>query len=134
MDVFRHKQMRRWIAASAVFAWLFTVGLCAVESHTPEVASAEAGHVIIHMHPGSHQHDGTDTDTCCQLQSIVIGTLAVVKLPVSLILVAIAPAAGFMLSAVFYADPAQRMVRLPPEPRRRHLFLVHSLQPQAPPL
>lgn len=135
MDAFRHKQMRSWIAASVVFAWLFTMGLCTVESHAMEAVSPHAIHLADHSRAGSHQHQGTHVDTCCQIQGTAIGTLTALKLPALQILVTFMPLTWFTSWTAFYtADPLQRPLRTPPLLRRRHVFLAHSLQPQAPPL
>ena len=111
--------------------WLFTVLACAVDgdfvgTESPQVVQAASD--LLHQ-PGTDSRD----DGCCQLQSTAVASFDVAKLPnVTPLITVVSLVFLYMLSL---SATALRIDVIPNErPRRRRFeFLVHSLQPQAPP-
>lgn len=134
MQVLRGEQFRRRMAAGTLAVWLFTMLVCASESHAtgPVLQHAEAAASTAHPERFSG-HDGTQADDgCCQSQGSGIATS--VKLPDWPVLPGIASLAALFLLALPLANAPRPAV--PPDPgavRRRLVVLAHSLQPQAPP-
>ena len=135
MHILRNRCLRRWIAGGLAVTWLFTVLACAVdtdavaadETPVPQLASPDQSR------PAHHHDNGTQDDPCCRSQASTITSFSPVKLPQVTALSVIVPVALLIILALpltllgMAAAPDRYAVR------RRSVFLIHSLQAQAPP-
>lgn len=128
MHGFRNKHFRRWLAGGLAVLWLFTVLVCAADTDALAEPPAQTAQATGQAAPAQQPAD----DDCCRLQA---GAL-----PASSAAAAPAPfyfAALLLPSAVSMPVATQMLVRAPvvqDAVPRRYSLLVHSLQPQAPPI
>ena len=135
MRALRNRRFRRWIAGGLAVSWLFTVLVCAVDTDAVAAEPAKVTQPASSTHSGpAHHHDGdTKDDPCCQSQANAVVSFNAVKLIHVTVLPVIVPVALLLMFALPFtllgvtAAPDRYAVR------RRFEFLVHSLQPQAPP-
>lgn len=134
MHAFRRNRLRRWVAGSVAVIWLFTVGACALEGPAIESGASQAVPLSTGAPVAPHQKGDLPDDDCCQLQSTALGSFSAPTLPAAMIFVMIVPLLLLILApAPLTGAMVETRSLSPPVLRWQHFFLVHSLQPQAPP-
>jgi hypothetical protein len=136
MGALRNGRFRRWLASGLALTWLFTVLACTVDT---DAIAAEQNSVSEIASPADHDgalhhHDGGSLDDpCCQTQASTIVSSNTVKLPHAVMLPVLMPVVLLLLLVAPLILPSAVATPDRDDTRRRPEFLVHSLQPQAPP-